>query len=95
MINKGKKDVALPDSILRTFKNIRRKNFKMCRTINRNLKQWTLETIITIQIIISQTGKIPKNTLKEFKLIPKIYVNMQRATIIETWSIVRTFLDLQ
>lgn len=58
--------------------------------------QWGVKTVKTIPITISTTGVIPKNlhsSLRYLNIPPGIYIQLQKAVILNTCRIVRKFLS--
>jgi hypothetical protein len=57
---------------------------------------WKQKYVKIVPIVISATGVIPKNLLKSLESIGidhKLYIQIQKTTIINTCSIVRRFLN--
>lgn len=60
-------------------------------------RMWKLEKVITVPIILSSTGVIPKTlstNLTILQLPPFTYIELQKATILNTCRIVRQFLGI-
>ena len=58
-------------------------------------KQWQMNTVKIVPIIISATGIIPKSLIQNLEAIgieQKTYIEMQKATILNTCNITRRFL---
>ena len=60
--------------------------------------QWRVNTVKTVPIILSSTGVIPitlHSCLKQLNLHPLLYIQLQKAVILNTCRIVRKFLSYQ
>ena len=57
---------------------------------------WDVREVKIIPLIISATGIIPKalhESIRMLNLPPTMYIAMQRAVVLQTTSIVRSFLE--
>jgi len=59
--------------------------------------QWRMDTVLTIPIILSSTGVIPKTlhrALSTLELPPNTFIHLQKATILNTRHIVRKVFNI-
>jgi hypothetical protein len=59
--------------------------------------QWKMDTVATIPVTLSTNGIIPKQlhkALNTLNLHPKTFIELQKATILNTCSIVRQFFNI-
>jgi hypothetical protein len=59
--------------------------------------QWKMDTVATIPVILSANGIIPKTlhkALNTLSLHPNTFIELQKATILNTCSIVRKFFNI-
>jgi hypothetical protein len=59
--------------------------------------QWKMDTVATIPVTLSTNGIIPKTlhkTLNTLSLHPNTFIELQKATILNTCSIVRKFFNI-
>jgi hypothetical protein len=59
--------------------------------------QWKMDIVATIPVTLSTNGIIPKTlnkALNTLSLHPKTFIELQKATILNTCSTVRTFFNI-
>lgn len=99
MFNKKDGEVVLIDIAIPNNNNLQAKHIekisKYADLVEPIKRQWHVEQVRTIPIIISSTGVIPKNLfdgLRKLRLKEHIYKLMQKAVVLATTRIVRKFM---
>lgn len=99
LIDKAHKIVYLVDIAVPNSNNVQKtceeKKAKYKELADELKEQWKLNKVITLPIVISSTGIIPKtihSSLHELDISKNTYIEMQKAVIINTCHIVRKFL---
>ena len=99
LIDKAHKTVYLVDIAVPNSNNVQKtceeKMAKYKELADELKEQWKMNKVITVPIVISATGIIPKsihNSLQELDISKNTYIEMQKAVILNTCHIVRKFL---
>jgi len=88
-------DIAVPNTH-NLAKTITDKQNKYQELANEICAMWKQKAAQVILIVISSTGVIPKSlsqSLTRLNLHLNTYIQLQRSVILDTWSIVRNFLN--
>jgi hypothetical protein len=88
-------DIAVPNTH-NLAKTITDKQNKYQELVNEICAMWKQNAVQVIPIVLSSMGVIPKSlsqSLKGLNLHPNTYIQMQKAVILSTCSIVRNFLN--
>jgi len=99
LVDKVGKTVYLIDMAVPNANNVEKtceeKNAKYKDLADEIRKQWKIDKVITVPLVIAATGLIPRimnNSLQTLDMNKYAYVEMQKAVIISTCHIVRKFL---
>ena len=90
-------DIAIPNSC-NIQKTILTKINKYQDLAEEVKGMWNMESVIVIPIVISDIGLIPNSLFENLRILDlnsNIYIQMQKAVILSTCSIVRKFLNLK
>lgn len=90
-------DIAVPNSnnVQKTCEEKKRKYTELANEIK---KQWKMNKVVVVPIVISATGLVPKtihNSLQILEIDKNGYIELQKSVIYSTCHIVRKFLNIQ
>ena len=92
--NKSTRSTVLIDIAVPETENTKRQKYE---NLSFELKRiWNQERVSVVPIVLSFTGIVPGtlcNNLKELHLSPNLYITMPKTVILQTYHIVRRFLN--
>lgn len=102
LVNKRSKEVFLIDVAIPNANNLQSKHSEKIEKyrplVDIIKRQWSMDHVRIVPIILSSTGIIPKNLfdcLKQIGLDKHIFKQLQKATVLATTTIVRKFLGIE